>query len=232
MIQIRKSAERGHANHGWLDSYHSFSFANYYDPKFSGFHDLLVINEDHIAPAKGFGTHAHQDMEIITYVIAGALEHKDSMGTGSVLRPGKVQRMSAGIGVQHSEFNHSKSEPLHLLQIWITPQKNGIPPSYEEKDFSKSEKTNQLKLIVSPQGSEGSIKVNQDASIYVTLLDAGKTVTHALSPGRNSWIQVVEGRLEINGKTLNTGDGAAIEGEGDLNLTAKSASEVLLFDLP
>ncbi len=232
MIQIRKSAERGHANHGWLDSYHSFSFANYYDPNFSGFHDLLVINEDHIAPAKGFGTHAHQDMEIITYVISGALEHKDSMGTGSVLRPGKVQRMSAGTGVQHSEFNHSKSEPLHLLQIWITPQKNGIPPSYEEKDFPKTEKTNQLKLIVSPQGSEGSIKMNQDASIYVALLDTGKTVTHALSPGRNAWIQVVEGKLEINGKTLNAGDGAAIEGEKNLNLTAKSASEVLVFDLP
>ena len=232
MIQIRKSEERGHANHGWLDSYHTFSFANYYDAKFTGFHDLLVINEDRVAPAEGFGTHGHKDMEIISYVVEGSMEHKDSMGTGSVLRPGKVQRMSAGTGVRHSEFNHSKNEPLHLLQIWIAPRKKGIPPGYEEKNFSEDEKKNKLRLIVSPAGDNGSLKMNQDASIYATLLDEGKTVGHILKPGRHSWVQVIQGTLELNGQTLNAGDGAAIVDELDLKLVAKKPSEALLFDLP
>jgi redox-sensitive bicupin YhaK (pirin superfamily) len=232
MIQIRKSNERGHANHGWLDSHHTFSFANYYDPRFTGFHDLLVINEDLVSPGQGFGTHGHQDMEIVSYVVKGAMEHKDSMGTGSVLKPGKVQRMSAGTGVRHSEFNHSKNEPLHLLQIWIAPEKKGIEPSYEEKTFLEVEKKNQLQLIVSHSGEHGSLKMNQDASIYATLLDPDKTVTHTLKSGRNVWVQLIHGSLELNGKTLNAGDGAAIEDEIKLELIAKSSCEALLFDLP
>jgi redox-sensitive bicupin YhaK (pirin superfamily) len=232
MIQIRKSEERGHARHGWLDSHHTFSFANYYDPKFTGFHDLLVINEDRVIPGEGFGTHGHRNMEIVSYVIEGALEHKDSMGTGSVLRPGKVQRMSAGRGVRHSEFNHSETEPLHFLQIWITPKEQEIEPGYEEKSFSDAEKKNQLRLIVSPEGAQGSLQIHQDASIYATLLDEGKTVSHQLQAGRNAWIQVVRGTLELNGNLLNAGDGAAIENVRDLKLTAKTQAEALLFDLP
>jgi len=232
MIQIRRSDARGHANHGWLNSRHTFSFANYYDPQFTGFHDLLVINEDRVTPGNGFDTHGHKDMEIISYVLEGALEHKDSMGTGSVLRPGQVQRMSAGTGVRHSEFNHSDTDPVHFLQIWITPKQKGIQPSYEEKDFSESEKKNQLRLIVSPNGTNGSIKIHQDASIYATLLDEGKSVTHTLNANRKSWVQVVRGTLEINGEMLHPGDGAAIEGVQNIQLTAKKTSEALVFDLP
>jgi len=232
MIQIRKSEERGHAQHGWLDSYHSFSFASYYDPQFTGFHDLLVINEDRVNPGTGFGTHGHEDMEIVTYVLEGALEHKDSMGTGSILKPGDVQRMSAGTGVRHSEFNHSKQDPLHLLQIWITPMKEGISPSYEEKHFATEERKNQLRVVVSPEGTNGSIKIHQNASIYATLLDSGREVTHALKPGRHAWVQVAKGSLELNGKTLNAGDGAAIENEQELKLVAKNPAEALVFDLP
>jgi len=232
MIRTRKSGERGHANHGWLESYHTFSFANYHDPNFTGFHDLLVINEDYIKAGQGFGTHGHKDMEIVTYVLAGALEHKDSMGTGSVLRPGRVQRMSAGTGVSHSEFNHSKKESLHLLQIWILPRKKGLPPSYEEREFSAHEKQNRLQLIVSPEGDQGSLRINQDASIYAARLDEGKAITHLLKPGRHSWLQVSQGTLELNGKTLNAGDGAAVEDEFELKLVAKKTSEVLIFDLP
>jgi redox-sensitive bicupin YhaK (pirin superfamily) len=232
MIQIRRSKARGHANHGWLDSHHTFSFGNYYDPNFTGFHDLLVINEDRVTPGNGFGTHGHKDMEIISYVLEGALEHQDSMGTGSVLRPGQVQRMSAGKGVRHSEFNHSETDPLHFLQIWITPQTKGIQPSYEEKDFSNEEKKNKLKLIVSPDGTSDSIKIHQNASIYASILDEGQSVTHTLSSGRKSWAQVISGTIELNGETLHTGDGAAIENIQNLKLTAKKLSEVLVFDLP
>jgi quercetin 2,3-dioxygenase len=232
MIQIRRSQERGHANHGWLESYHTFSFANYYDPKFTGFRELLIINEDRVLPGKGFGRHGHRDMEIISYVLEGALEHKDSMGTGSVIRPGDVQRMSAGTGVQHSEFNHSEKDKLHFLQIWITPKAEGIKPSYEEKKFSAEEKKNKLKLIVSPEGEQGSLKINQDAKVFASILDEGKSVMFELAPKRYGWVQVVKGSIDLNGQQLNEGDGAAIVEEQKLQLVGKKTSEFLLFDLP
>jgi redox-sensitive bicupin YhaK (pirin superfamily) len=232
MISIRKSKERGHARHGWLESYHTFSFANYYDPKFTGFRDLLVINEDRVQPGQGFGKHSHQDMEIISYVMEGELEHRDSMGTGSVIRPGDVQRMSAGRGVQHSEFNHSKEKLVHFFQIWIAPSKEGIKPSYEEKKFSSEEKKNLLKLIVSPTGEDGSLSINQDAKLFASVLDEGKSVDYRLSSGRHGWVQVLRGGLELNGERLAEGDGAAISDVDALKLVAKQASEVLLFDLP
>jgi len=232
MIEVRKSEERGHANHGWLDSYHTFSFANYYDPRFVGFRDLLVINEDRIQASEGFGTHGHQNMEIITYIIEGALEHRDSMGTGSVIRSGDVQRMSAGTGVQHSEFNHSKEEIVHLLQIWIKPDKNGIKPSYEEKKFTSQGKRNQLGLIVSPNGEEGSLGINQNVNIFSTLLDEGKSIEYKLNAHRYAWIQVARGSITLNGTVLDQGDGASVSHEALLNLVAKKSSEVLLFDLP
>ena len=189
MIQVRKSEERNHAKHGWLDSHHTFSFANYYDPQFTGFRDLLVINEDRVQPGQGFGKHPHENMEIISYVLEGELAHKDSMGTGSVIRPGDVQRMSAGTGVQHSEFNNSKEKPVHFLQIWIKPQKDGIKPSYEEKKFGAEDKRNRLKLIVSPNGEDGSLTINQNAKLYSGILEEGKEVTDALPPGRYAWVQ-------------------------------------------
>ena len=232
MIHVRRSHDRGHAQHGWLDSYHTFSFASYYDPKFTGFRDLLVINEDRVEPGKGFGTHGHQDMEIITYVLEGELTHKDSMGTGSVIRPGDVQRMSAGKGVRHSEFNNSKDQPVHLLQIWIKPKDIGIQPSYEEKKFSSDEKKNRLKLIVSPTGEEGSVVMHQDAKLYATVLDLGKTLDYSFSTDRFCWIQVVRGVVELNGELLNEGDGAAISDTLALKLKAIKTAELLLFDLP
>jgi redox-sensitive bicupin YhaK (pirin superfamily) len=232
MIRIRKSGERGHANHGWLDSYHTFSFANYYDPNFVGFHDLLVINEDRVMAGTGFGTHGHENMEIVTYLLEGALEHKDSLGTGSVLKPGNVQRMSAGTGVRHSEFNHSKTEPLHLLQIWIAPKEKGIQPEYEERIFSSEEKRNKLKLIVSPDGVNGSLKIHQEVSIFAALLEEGKTLTHIFKSGRKAWVQVIRGSLDLNGETLNSGDGAAIEEVEEVRLSAQKSAEVLVFDLP
>lgn len=232
MIQVRKSEERGHARHGWLDSHHTFSFANYYDPKFTGYRDLLVINEDRVEPGQGFGKHGHEDMEIISYVLEGELAHKDSMGSGSVLRPGDVQRMSAGLGVQHSEFNHSKEKPVHFLQIWITPKKEGIKPSYEEKTFSTEEKRNRLKLIASPTGEDGSLTINQDAKLFSTVLEEGKDVGYELAKNRFAWIQVARGSLTLNGVALQAGDGAAVSDETPLKLVASHASEVLLFDLP
>ncbi len=232
MITLRKSKERGHANHGWLEAYHTFSFANYYDPRFEGFRDLLVINEDRVQPGQGFGKHGHKDMEIITYIIDGELEHKDSMGTGSVIRPGDVQRMSAGSGVQHSEFNHSKENLVHLLQIWIAPEKKGIKPSYEEKKFAAEEKKNRLRLLVSPGGEEGSLHINQNARLYTTHLDSGKEVSHSLALGRHAWLQVVRGSVDMNGTPLHAGDGAAVSDEQTLKIAAHKPSEVLLFDLP
>ncbi len=232
MIQVRKTDERGHAKHGWLESYHTFSFANYYDPRFTGFRDLLVINEDRVQAGKGFGKHPHKDMEIISYVIEGELEHKDSMGSGSVIRPGDVQRMSAGRGVVHSEFNHSKENQVHFLQIWITPKEVGIQPSYEEKRFEDEEKKNRLRVIVSPSGEEGSLRVHQDAKLYSALLDEGKEVSYEIDSARFSWVQVIRGAIELNGIVLNQGDGAAISGENRLKLVAKQVAEVLLFDLP
>lgn len=231
MITVRKSEDRGHANHGWLDSYHTFSFASYHDQNWMGFRDLRVINQDKVIASEGFDTHGHQDMEIVTYVFEGALEHKDSMGTGSVLRRGDVQRMSAGTGVTHSEFNHSKDEQLQLLQIWILPAKEGIKPAYEEKNFKDEAKKNTLKVIVSPEGKDSSLKINQDVSIYASLLDEGKSLTHPIQKGRGAWVQVVKGTIDLNGKVLNSGDGAAIEDEKELRFLAKKNSEVLLFDL-
>jgi quercetin 2,3-dioxygenase len=231
MIQVRKSKERGHAKHGWLDSHHTFSFSDYYDPKFTGFRNLLVINEDRVNPGAGFGTHGHQDMEIISYVLEGELAHKDSLGTGSVLKYGDVQRMSAGTGVRHSEFNGSKEKLVHFLQIWITPKKEGLKPSYEEKKYSVEDKQNKLKLIVSPDGKDGSLQINQDASIYASILEEGKDVSLNLTNGRHSWVQVVRGSLELNGTVLSEGDGAAISDVQKLELKAKKPSEVLVFDL-
>ncbi|HUP57856.1 MAG TPA: pirin family protein [Bdellovibrionota bacterium] len=232
MIIIRKSNERGHAQHGWLEARHTFSFAGYYDPKHTGFRDLLVINEDRVQPGEGFGKHPHRDMEIITYIIEGELEHKDSMGNGSVIRPGDIQRMSAGTGVLHSEFNHSKQNLVHLLQIWITPAREGIQPSYEEKKILPEEKRNRLKLIVSPKGEDGSVRINQDAKLYSSLLDPGKEVNHELASGRHGWLQIARGSVDLNGVQLEEGDGAAISEEHSLKLRATKPAELLLFDLP
>jgi redox-sensitive bicupin YhaK (pirin superfamily) len=231
MIQLRKSKERGHVNHGWLDTYHTFSFANYYDPKHVGFRDLLVINEDRIKGGQGFGTHGHQDMEIITYMLEGDLAHKDSMGSGSVIKRGDVQRMSAGTGVTHSEFNGSEKNSAHFLQIWISPKKAGLKPEYEEKHFSSDEKTNRLKLIASSDGREGSLRIQQEAAIYASLLDEGCSVELPLSKGRHAWVQIVRGSVELNGVLLGEGDGAAVSEEKGVALQAKSASEFLVFDL-
>lgn len=232
MITIRSAQDRGTANFGWLDSRHTFSFGNYYDPNHMGFADLRVINEDKITSGKGFGTHGHRDMEIISYVLEGALEHKDSIGTGSVIRPGDLQRMSAGTGIQHSEFNASKTEPVHLLQIWILPAQKGIAPSYEQKNFSEAEKRGQLRLVGSRDGRDGSITIHQDVNLYATILQAGDVVTHPLADGRVAWLQVVQGMVQLNDQTLKAGDGAAIVQEADLTLQgASNHAEVLLFDM-
>lgn len=231
MITLRKSEERGHANHGWLDSYHSFSFANYYDPNNMGFRALRVINEDWVQPGRGFGTHPHRDMEIITYVLEGALEHKDSLGTGSIISPGEVQKMSAGTGVTHSEYNPSKTEQVHLLQIWIVPDQKNLPPSYEQKTYPTAEKRNQLRLIASPQGQDGSVTVHQDVNLYASVLDAGEKVVHELSPNRHVWVQVAQGEITVNGLSLSAGDAAAISEENRVVVMANTASEILLFDL-
>ena len=234
MIQIRRGKERGHANHGWLDTYHSFSFANYYDPKFMGFRSLRVINEDWVQAGHGFPTHPHRDMEIITVVLEGSLEHKDSMGTGSVIRPGEVQKMSAGTGVRHSEFNHSKSEPVHLYQIWILPEKEGIKPNYEQKAIPTDEKQGKLRLVASPSGGNGSnaVKLYQDAELYTTALNKLESVEYKLSDGRYAWVQVARGAVNLNGQELKAGDGAAVSKETKLDITGNAdGSEVLLFDL-
>lgn len=231
MIQLRKAQDRGHANHGWLDSWHTFSFADYHDPKHMGFSVLRVINEDRVSPGEGFPTHPHRDMEIITYVLEGALEHQDSLGTGSVIRPGEVQRMSAGTGIRHSEFNHSKSEPVHFLQIWILPDRQGVKPGYEQKRIEPAELNGQLRLVAAPDGRDGSVAIHQDASIYAAQLN-GDEVTHALAPGRRAWLQVARGAVQLNGTTLHAGDGAGIENETRLTLAANGTAEALLFDLP
>jgi redox-sensitive bicupin YhaK (pirin superfamily) len=234
MINIRPANERGHADHGWLNSYFTFSFADYYDPKHMHFRSLRVINDDKVAPGRGFGMHPHNDMEIVTYVLEGELAHKDSMGTGATIVPGEVQRMSAGTGVLHSEFNQSKSDEVHLLQIWILPEKRGIEPSYEQKFFADEEKLNRFRVVASRDARDGSVKINQDASIHATLLEEGKSATHTLDKGRHAWIQVARGSVTLNGKTLNAGDGAAISDEQQITLTGNTAgkrAEVLLFDL-
>ena len=231
MIIIRKAEERGHFNHGWLNTYHTFSFDQYYDPRFMGFRSLRVINEDFVAAGRGFPTHGHRDMEIITYVLEGALEHKDSMGTGSVILPGDVQKMSAGTGVRHSEYNHSKDETVHLLQIWIMPDTAGIKPDYQQKRFDDEEKRARLRLIASTDGSDGSITIRQDARVFATLLDSSEQVAHELRPNRHAWAQVARGAIELNGKLLNQGDGAAASEETSLTLVGKEPADVLLFDL-
>ena len=231
MIQIRPSAERGGGNHGWLNTKHTFSFADYWDPKWMGFRSLRVINEDHVAPNTGFPTHPHRDMEIITYVLEGKLEHKDSLGTGSVILPGDGQRMTAGSGIRHSEFNPSTTEPVHLLQIWIQPEKAALPPSYEQKTFPEAEKRGKLRLIASRNANDGSVKINQDAKLYVSLLKPGEEVAHQFDAGRYGWLQVARGAVELNGKKLNQGDGAAISDEKQLTVKGTKDAEVLLFDL-
>jgi quercetin 2,3-dioxygenase len=233
MITLRPADERGIANFGWLDSRHSFSFGHYYDPKHMGFGPLRVINEDRVRPGGGFDTHGHRDMEIISYVLEGALAHKDSIGTGSVIRPGDVQRMSAGSGIRHSEYNHSDSEPVHFLQIWLLPDEDGLTPSYEQKTFADSEKRGRLRLVASRDGREGSVRIHQDADLYASLLDKDEAVTHGLAAGRRSWIQVVRGAVAVNGKDLRAGDGAAVSALPELTVTATAdGSEFLLFDLP
>jgi len=232
MITIRPSKQRGHANHGWLDTYHTFSFADYYDPKFMGFRTLRVINEDQVAPGNGFGTHAHNDMEILTFVLQGELEHKDSMGNTGTIRPGELQRMSAGTGVRHSEYNHSKSEPVHLLQIWIEPEARGITPSYEQRSFTTEERKNVLKLLAAKNPSNGAVKIHQDASLFTSVIDPGKAVTHEIASGRHAWVQVTRGSVSVNGAKLKAGDGAAIADEKKLTIAANGEdSEILLFDL-
>ena len=233
MITVRPSAARGHFNFGWLDTHHSFSFGHYFDPAHMGFGPLRVINEDHVAGGGGFDTHGHSDMEIITYVLEGALAHKDSLGTGSIIRPGDVQRMSAGSGIRHSEFNQSKSDPVHLLQIWILPDQTGITPSYEQKAIPDAEKNNRLRLIASGDGRDGSVSMHQSADVYATRLSDGTQVAHAPAPGRLAWVQVATGSVDVNGVTLVAGDGAAISEERELTLTGRGpSSEALLFDLP
>jgi redox-sensitive bicupin YhaK (pirin superfamily) len=231
MIDIRKSSERGHANHGWLDTHLSFSFADYYDPKRVQFRTLRVMNDDRIAGGGGFPTHPHRDMEIVTYVLEGALAHKDSMGNGSTIAPGDVQYMSAGTGVAHSEFNASSTEPVHLYQIWMFPDKQGHKPAYDQKNFPEGEKRGKLRLVVSPDGREGSVKIRQDNELYATVLAAGESVKHELKPERHAYVQVARGSVTLNGKALETGDGAAISAEKALELTGVKDAEVLVFDL-
>ncbi|WP_445172446.1 pirin family protein [Microcoleus sp.] len=231
MITVRKSEARGHANHGWLDSYHTFSFASYYDPNYMNFRSLRVINEDVVSPGKGFGTHGHSDMEIITYVLEGALEHKDSLGTGAVIKPGEVQRMTAGTGIQHSEFNNSQTDPVHLLQIWLLPDTKGLSPSYEQRDFPLTERRGKLRLVAARDARDGAVKVHQDVDLYVAVLDKDSRVSHALQPHRHAWVQVARGSVLLNGLTLENGDAAAVSDEAEVVIEAAEDAEFLLFDL-
>ena len=231
MINIRRSEQRGGGNFGWLNTRHTFSFDTYHDPDFMGFRSLRVINEDVVQAGEGFPTHPHRDMEIITYVLEGALGHKDSLGTGSVIRPGDGQRMSAGSGIRHSEMNASDTDPVHLLQIWILPNRRGIEPSYEQKSFPTEDKQGKLRVIASPDGENGSVTINQDAKLYVSLLAPGQRVTHELPKERYAWLQVAKGSVELNGKLLQQGDGAAVSDEERLSIEGKQDAEVLLFDL-
>jgi redox-sensitive bicupin YhaK (pirin superfamily) len=231
MITVRHQDERGQARLGWLDSRHSFSFGDYFDPHHSGFRALRVINEDRVAPGRGFEAHSHRDMEIISYVLEGALEHKDSLGTGAVIRPGDVQRMSAGTGITHSEFNPSADAPVHFLQIWIIPAERGLRPSYEQTHFSGADRRDRLKLVGAPDGRDGAVTIHQDANLYVALLGGGRSVEHAFAEDRFGWIQVARGAVSANGIELSEGDGAAIRGETAITITGEGEAEVLLFDL-
>ena len=232
MMHVRRSGERGYADHGWLRSFHSFSFADYYDPEHMGFGPLRVINEDRIRPGTGFGTHGHRDMEIISYVLEGALAHKDSSGNGSTIVPGDVQRMSAGRGVQHSEFNHEKAGETHFLQIWIEPDVRGIAPEYEQTHIPAGEKRGRLRLIASPDGADSSLRIHQDARIYAALIDGNERATHALRPGRRAYVHLARGKIQVNGVALSAGDAAQASGVERIELLAGEAAEVLLFDLP
>jgi redox-sensitive bicupin YhaK (pirin superfamily) len=231
MIAVRRSGDRGHLNHGWLDTYHTFSFADYYDPAQMGFRALRVMNEDRVAPGQGFGMHGHRDMEIVTYVLSGALEHKDSLGHGEALRPGELQRMTAGRGIRHSEFNPSADEAVHLYQIWLLPREPGLEPGYEQKAFPEAERHNRLRLVASPTGDDGSLTIQQDARLYLATLDADVSVTHELGASRHAWLQVLRGTVELNGTPLATSDGAAMSAESRLVIRSTTPAEVLLFDL-
>lgn len=231
MITRRPASERGHADHGWLDTRHTFSFADYHDPGFMGFHALRAINEDRVQPAMGFGTHAHRDIEILTWVLEGALQHRDNLGNGSVIYPGDLQRMSAGTGVSHSEYNASRDDPVHFLQIWILPHTTGLAPAYEQRRFGISDRQGRMKLLASPDGRDGSVRIHQDICLYTTMLTPGERVSAALGVGRSGWLQVSHGTVEVNGVRLDEGDGAAIAGETRLDLSAPDHTEVLLFDL-
>jgi redox-sensitive bicupin YhaK (pirin superfamily) len=231
MIKVRRAGERGGGNHGWLETRYTFSFNDYYDPRHMGFRDLRVINEDHIAPGQGFGTHGHRDMEILTYIVAGGLEHRDSMGNGEVIHPHEWQRMSAGTGVRHSEVNASATEPVHLYQIWILPEAEGIRPGYEQKIFAPEEKTGKLRLIASREGHEGSLTIHQNAKVYNAMLAGGDEVKYELGNDRHAWVQVVRGAVTVNDTPLRAGDGAAISSETSLVLKADEEAEIILFDL-
>ncbi len=231
MIKVRRANDRGKANLGWLESSHTFSFGHYYDPAHMGFGPLRVINEDRVQPGQGFPTHGHENMEIVSYVLDGALEHKDSIGTGSVIRPGEVQRMSAGTGIRHSEYNHSQEDLVHFLQIWIIPEEDGIDPGYEQKTFPDAERRGKLRLVAAGDARNGALKLHQDVDLYATLLDDGETAALELRPGRKVWVQVARGSVDVNGATLAAGDGAALDGETALSLTATSDAEALVFDM-
>ena len=232
MITIRPASERGQGQYGWLDTRHTFSFNNYHDPRHMSFRALRVMNEDWIAPGQGFGTHGHRDMEIVTYVLEGALAHKDSLGNGSVLHPGEFQRMTAGTGIEHSEFNPSDREPVHLYQIWLFPERRGLAPSYDQRAFADPERQGKLRVVASPDGRDGSLTIHQDAEVFLTTLDVGDQVTHELAPGRHAWIQVLRGAVRLDDVALSAGDGAAVSGQSLVSLSAAQPAEVMLFDLP
>jgi len=232
MLTVRKAEDRGHANHGWLDTKHTFSFADYYDTRFMGFGALRVLNDDRVAPGRGFPPHSHRDMEIVTYVLEGALRHQDSMGNGSIIKPGEVQRMSAGTGVTHSEYNASDKEPVHFLQIWILPTRAGLATGYEQKFFADDEKRGRLRVVASPDGADGSVRIQQDARMFASILKDGKPVTHEFDAGRLGWLHVARGFAEVNGTPLNEGDGLGIRGTDHLSISSKPGGEILLFDLP
>ena len=231
MFNIRKSADRGHFDHGWLDTYHTFSFADYYDPAHMGFRSLRVMNEDRVAPGGGFGMHGHRDMEIVTWVLSGALEHKDSLGHGEVLRPGEMQHMTAGRGIRHSEFNPSATEPVHLYQIWLLPRESGLAPSYSQKSFPLEGRTGRWQLVVSPDGADGSLKIEQDARIYLANISPSTGLTFDLAPGRHAWLQVLRGSVSLNNNDLTAGDGVAVSNEPKLSLAVATPAELMLFDL-
>jgi quercetin 2,3-dioxygenase len=231
MLTLRRSSDRGHFDHGWLNTHHTFSFADYYDPRHTGFRALRVINEDRVQPGQGFGTHGHQDMEIISCVLEGVLQHRDSLGNGSIIRPGELQRMSAGTGVLHSEFNPSDSELVHFYQIWLLPQRRALTPSYEQRAFDDGQQHGKLRLVASPTGQDGSLTIHQDAAVYLSKLDAGQQVTHDLAIGRHAWVQALRGNVNVNGQHLAAGDGLAVSDQPHLAISAAAPAEVMLFDL-